>query len=169
MSTERESRLNRPLDGFAFIEAITTLACASDEMSYVALSKGYVGGLYADITASPYKALFNPATSSRRFWSLVQLGRRIDKAIKTLSDQSSPTERGIVVHGNQFIMHCILRMVADVADVSKGDEVEDALVDKAVTRVLSGVRQVMKSTYNDAYLAPLFKNVKKCADIRVWI
>jgi hypothetical protein len=158
--------LESTVDGFEFIEAITTLACASDEMSYVALSKGYVGGLYADITAAPYKALFNPATSSRRLWSLVQLGRRIDKAIKTLSDQSSPTERGIVVHGNRFIMHCILRMVADVADVSKGDEVEDALVDKAVTRVLSGVRQVVESTYNDAYLAPLFKNVKKCADIR---
>ena len=82
------------------IEAITTLACASDEMSYVALAKGYVGGLYADITAAPYKALFNAATSSRRLWSLVQLERRIDKAVKTLSDQASPTERGIVVHGN---------------------------------------------------------------------
>jgi AIPR protein len=70
--------LESTVDGFEFIEAATTLACASDEMSYVALAKGYVGGLYADITSTPYKALFNPSTSSKRLWSLVQLARRID-------------------------------------------------------------------------------------------
>jgi hypothetical protein len=32
--------------------------------------------------------------------------------------------------------------------------------------VLAGVGKVIESTYPDAYLAPLFKNVKKCADIR---
>jgi hypothetical protein len=55
--------LESTVDGFEFIEAITTLACASDEISYVALSKGYVGGLYGDITAAPYKTLFNSSTS----------------------------------------------------------------------------------------------------------
>jgi len=158
--------LESTVDGFEFIEATTTLACASNEMSYVALSKGYVGGLYADITAPPYKALFNPSTSSRRLWNLVQLSRRIDKAIKSLSDQSSLTERGIVVHGNRFIMHCILRNIAESKDISKNDEIEDLMIEKAVKHALSGVREVVESTYNDAYLAPLFKNVKKCADIR---
>src|SRR4030081_2511787 len=36
--------LESTVDGFDFLEAVTTLACASDEMSFVALSKGYVGG-----------------------------------------------------------------------------------------------------------------------------
>jgi hypothetical protein len=36
-----EYREGEPLvDGFEFIEAVTVLACASDQMSYVALSKG---------------------------------------------------------------------------------------------------------------------------------
>jgi hypothetical protein len=158
--------LESTVDGFEFIEAITTLACAGDEMSYVALSKGYVGGLYADITAAPYKALFNPSTSSKRMWSLVQLARRVDKAVKTLSDQASPTERGIVVHGNRFIMHCIMRRISKTNDVSKNEDIVDPVVDDAVKNVLAGVREAIEEKYPDAYLAPFFKNVKKCADIR---
>jgi hypothetical protein len=158
--------LESTVDGFEFIEAVTALACASDEVSYVALSKGYVGGLYADITAAPYKALYNPATSSKRMWSLVQLTRRIDKAVKTFSDQSSPTERGIVVHGNRFIMHCILRQIGKLRDFSKSEMVQEEEIEEAVKRVLARVREIIESTYPDAYLAPLFKNVNKCADIR---
>jgi hypothetical protein len=158
--------LESTVDGFEFIEAVTALACASEEVSYVALSKGYVGGLYADITAAPYKAPYNPATSSKRMWSLVQLTRRIDKAVKTFSDQSSPTERGIVVHGNRFIMHCILRQIGKLRDFSKSEMVQEEEIEEAVKRVLARVREIIESTYPDAYLAPLFKNVNKCADIR---
>jgi hypothetical protein len=154
------------VDGFEFIEAVTSLACASDEMSYVALSKGYVSGLYVDITAAPYKALFNAATSSKGLWSLVQLIRRIDKTIKTLSDQSSPTERGIVVHGNRFIMHCILHRIKKVRGLWVNDEISDQTIEESVKHVLAGVLSVIEEEYTDAYLAPLFKNVKKCTNVR---
>ncbi len=158
--------LESTVDGFEFIEAITALACAGDEISYVALSKGYVGGLYVDITTAPYKALFNPTTSSKRLWSVVQLARRADKAVKTLSDQASPTERGIVVHGNRFMMHCILRSIAKINDLSSNDDIGDPVIEAAVKQVLKGVRAIIETSYPDAYLAPLFKNVRKCADIR---
>jgi hypothetical protein len=134
-------------------------------MSFVALSKGYVGGLYVDITSSPYKALFNSSTSSRRLWSLVQLLRRIDKVVKSNAG-GSPTQRGIVVHGNRFISHCILRQIGKVADLTASDAIKDDLVEGGVTRVLSGVEKIIDKDYADAYLAPLFKNVKKCTDIR---
>jgi hypothetical protein len=154
------------VDGFEFIEAVTSLACASDEMSYVALSKGYVSGLYVDITAAPYKTLFNAATSSKGLWSLVQLTRRIDKTIKTLSDQSSPTERGIVVHGNRFIMHCILHRIQKVRGLWVNEEIDDQTIEESVKHVLAGVLRVIEKEYTDAYLAPLFKNVKKCTNVR---
>jgi hypothetical protein len=154
------------VDGFEFLEAITVLACANDEISYVAQSKGYVGGLYADITAAPYKTLFNGGTSSRRLWSLVQLSRRIDKAIKSSYDQTSPIEQGIVVHGNRFIMHCIMRRIHKDFDIARSDTIDDATIEGAVHHVLQGVRQLIETLYPDAYLAPLFKNVKKCADVR---
>ena len=158
--------LDSTVDGFEFIEAITTLACAGDEISYVALSKGYVGGLYLDINAPPYKALFNASTSSKRLWNLIRLSRRIDKTIKSSYDDSSPAERGIVVHGNRFIMHCILRSLGKIQGVSKDDEISDLTISQSVHDVLSRVQLIISEFYPDAYLAPLFKNVKKCADIR---
>jgi hypothetical protein len=136
-------------------------------MSFVVLSKGYVGGLYTDITAAPYKALFNPTTLSKRLWSLVQLARRIDKAVKTLSDQASPVERGIVVHGNRFIMHCILRRLGKSNNVAESEGIKDDAIEQAVNYVLSTVNKIIEKSYPDAYLAPLFKNVKKCTDIRL--
>jgi hypothetical protein len=157
--------LESNVDGFDFLEAVTVLACASDEISFVALSKGYVGGLYVDITAAPYRALFNPSTSSRRLWSLVQLSRRVDKMIKAKSD-GSPTQRGIVVHGNRFVVHCILRQIGATADLAASDLIKDETIEDAVTNVLSHVGKIIDNDYADAYLAPLFKNVKKCTDIR---
>jgi hypothetical protein len=154
------------VDGFEFIEAVTTLACASSEMSFVALSKGYVGGLYTDITTAPYKALFNSGTSSKRLWSLVQLARRIDKAVKTLTDQTDPVERGIVVHGNRFIMHCVLRQLGRSNNLVESEQIKDNAIEGAVKYVLSTVNKIIEKSYSDAYLAPLFKNVKKCTDIR---
>jgi hypothetical protein len=160
--------LESTIDGFEFIEAVTTLACASDEISYVATSKGYVGGLYADITAAPYKALFNPSTASKRLWSLVQLSRRIDKAVRTLTDEGAqtPTQRGIVVHGNRFLMHCVLRRLEMSNDLSNNGSIEDGDINEAAKQVLDGIVSVIDSNYADAYLAPLFKNVRKCTDVR---
>ncbi|QDL98893.1 AIPR family protein [Rhodopseudomonas palustris] len=159
--------LESTVDGFEFIEGIAVLACASDEISFVALSKGYVGGLYADINTTPYKALFNPSTSSLRLWSLVQLARRIDLAIKKSADQSSPTQRGIVVHGNRFTLHCILRRISQFADISASPSIAEDVIGDAVMHVLAGVSEIIDADYADAYLAPLFKNVKKCTDIRM--
>lgn len=118
-----------------------------------------------DITTTPYRALFNPSTSSRRLWSLVQLSRRVDKIIKVKAD-ASPTQRGVVVHGNRFISHCILRRIATTADLAASDSIKDETIENAVLGVLTGVSKVIDSDYADAYLAPLFKNVKKCTDIR---
>lgn len=36
----------------------------------------------------------------------------------------------------------------------------------AVKHVLSETEKIIDNDYGDAYLAPLFKNVKKCTDIR---
>ena len=50
--------------------------------------------------------------------------------------------------------------------ISPRDQINDAAIEEAVKDVLAGVGKVIGSIYPDAYLAPLFKNVKKCADIR---
>ena len=167
---EYEYREGEPVEsnseGFEFIEAITTLACASSEISLVAMAKGYVGGLYADLTASPYKALFNGGTSSSRLWSLVRLSRRVDSALRGCHNPEEAVERGMVVHGNRFLLHLALRRLAVDHDLSNSEAIPDAAVSEAAERTLDKVKSVLDSNFKDAYLAPLFKNVGKCNSIR---
>jgi AIPR protein len=153
-------------EGFEFIEAITTLACAGDEISYVALAKGYVGGLYADINSAPYKALFNSTTLSKRLWSLVKLVRRAEKCIRNSYNQESAVEKGIVVHGNRLLSHCVLKRIARKSDLANSDAITDEDLGQATTSTLARIREVIDEEYKDAYLAPLFKNVGKCTNIR---
>jgi hypothetical protein len=167
---EYEYREGEPLEsqseGFEFIEAITTLACAGDDISYVAMAKGYVGGLYADISAAPYKALFNAGTSSKRLWSIIKLGRRSEKAIRAVYDKDSPFERGVVVHGNRLLAHCVFRKLAVVYDLVESDQIDDDVLEGVAILVLETVCDTINKEYRDAYLAPLFKNVGKCTVIR---
>lgn len=153
-------------DGFDFIEGIIALACASDDISYVALAKGYVGGLYADISETPYKALFNAGTSSKRLWALVLLGRRIDAYVRKNHDKSSPTIRGTVVHGNRFLMHCILKELEKLNPHDGEHSFTEQEVEGAASTMLNKIDAVVRADYSDAYLARLFKNVTKCDAIR---
>ncbi|MDO9223941.1 MAG: AIPR family protein [Caulobacter sp.] len=156
-------------ESFEFIEAITTLACASSEISYVAMAKGYVGGLYLDINSAPYKTFFNAGTSSRRLWSLVKLSRRIDAEIRAYHSADEPVERGLVVHGNRLLTHCIIRLIAEDEDVSLSSSISDSKIKSAVEVIFDLIKAVISEDYPDAYLAPLFKNVSKCANIRMKI
>jgi hypothetical protein len=59
------------------------------------------------------------------------------------------------------------RSEVEVALIEDPDvHANDASIENAVKDVLSDVGKIIESTYPDAYLAPLFKNVKKCTDIR---
>jgi hypothetical protein len=159
--------LDSSVDSFEFIEAITTLACATNEISYVALAKGYIGGLYAETSATPYKALFNPSTSSKRLWSLVLLSRRVDRALKAAHDPTSNKQRGIIVHGNRFLTHSMFKQLGKTHSLDESTAIHDDEITKAATLVMSIVTPVVVKYYDDAYPAPLFKNVKKCSDILV--
>lgn len=165
-----EFREGEPLeslvDGFEFIEGITVLACAGNEISYVAMAKGYVGGLYANIETTPYRALFNSSTSSGRLWSLVKLSRRIDRELKSAYDQTSNIERGIVVHGNRFSLHCIISRLVGTGKIENSDSISDKVVRSTAKETLRDIREVIEEEYPEAYLARLFKNVGKCTHIR---
>lgn len=166
-----EYREGEPVDstieGFEFVEAITTLACASSEISFVAMAKGYVGGLYLDLTASPYKALFNGSTSSKFLWSLVRLSRFIDAAVRNQYSPDQAVERGIVVHGNRLLLHLTLRRLAAHNDLRSFDTIDKLAITNAVTLTVGKIKGALDEQYKDAYLAPLFKNVGKCTDIRM--
>ena len=74
------------------------------------------------------------------------MSRRIDKTIRTNAD-ASPTQRGIVVHGNRFISHCIFRRIGKSSDLDASDIIKDEVVEDAVMRVLSGVSKIIDKDY----------------------
>jgi len=170
---EYEYREGEPVEstaeGFEFIEAITVLACASSEISFVAMAKGYIGGLYADLTASPYKALFNPGTSSKRLWSLVRLNRRVDAALRGYHNPEEAVERGMIVHGNRLLLHLTLRRLEAGYDLATSEIIPDGVVGDAAKLTFDKVKSVLEKEFKDAYLAPLFKNVGKCGNIRAQV
>ena len=130
------------------------------------MAKGYVGGLYADLSAPPYKALFNAGTSSKRLWSLVCLSRRVDAALRQHHSPDQVVERGMVVHGNRLLLHLTLRRLKASYDISVSDMISEMAINEAAKLTIDKVRLVLENEYKDAYLAPLFKNVGKCANIR---
>jgi hypothetical protein len=158
--------LDSSTDGFDFIEGIIALVCSGTDVSHVATAKGYVGGLYADISSAPYKALFNSGTNSARLWSVVELSRRIDQSVKNSYDRTSAMQKGIVVHGNRFLSHAIFTELAKRFDLSKSKLIPDPDVAKASNDMLCRIETILKADYPDSYLAPLFKNVGKCSSIK---
>jgi ribosome-binding factor A len=60
----------------------------------------------------------------------------------------------------------MFRQIGKSSDLAASDAIKDEAVEDAVMHVLSGVVKTIDKDYADAYLAPLFKNVKKCTDIR---
>jgi len=153
-------------EGFEFIEGITALACAQNDISLVALAKRYIGGLYADIASAPYKTLFNSGTSSDRLWNAVRLVRRVERALKASYNPLVPRERDIAVHGNRFLVHCVLRYLGCCDAHIPEKEISDESVLRAVISRLNAVKLAFDDQYAESYAAPLFKNVTKCTNIR---
>ena len=71
----------------------------------------------------------------------------------------------MIVHGNRFLMHCMFRVLGSKFDLKNGSVIDDADVASAAKKVIDGVTFIVTEYYDDAYPAPLFKNVKKCANI----
>ena len=158
--------LDSSTDSFDFIEAIIALACSGNDISLVATAKGYVGGLYSDISTAPYKSLFNSSTNSSRLWSIVQLGRRIEAAVRAKYDKSSTTQKGLVVHGNRFLAHAIFSELAKKHELARSQDIPEDHIKKVASSLLKKIESVLTSEYPDSYLAPLFKNVSKCVNIK---
>jgi hypothetical protein len=125
--------------------------------------------LYADLESTPYKTFFNTGTDAKRLWSMVRLARSFDEVVKEEFKDPSATERGIIIHGNRFILHCAFRMLARFRGLELADDFTKPELQLVALGVVHRVRDVMDAFYSGAYPAPLFRNVTKCTDIRAKI
>ena len=151
---------------FDLEEATLALACASQDLTLSTQAKREIGRLWEDTTKAPYKALFNGGTSSPVLWRNVRVMRLIDKALHACQTTLDGRAKGFAVHGNRFVAHHVFRSLPS----GLGDASAPALpaaedVKKMVDDLLTATARVADGAYPGGYLAQLFKNQAKLAEI----
>ena len=91
----------------SFDEAIVSLACLNNDISYAVTAKRNVGALSEDITKVPYKVLFNHSTNSNVLLNSILCMRAVEKYLQVKKEHSNNNrERLACIHANRFF--CIL-------------------------------------------------------------
>ena len=116
---------------------------------------------------SLYRRIFNSGTTGQAVWRAVRILRQIDKQLSIEQGKRSGRERQIGVHGNRILAHLVFQDLG--IRVTEGDEtafesaVKDvpSLVESNYAKLVS----VVNNGYASNYLASLFKNATRCADL----
>ena len=124
-------------------------------------AKREVGKLWEDTSKPPYRALFNPGTSSTTVWRAVQIMRMIDAGLQAQLAELEGRDKGFAVHGNRFIAHHVFRRLSVGAVNGSASMPESSCVGELVADVVTRATLVANQAHPGAYLAQLFKNQKK--------
>lgn len=155
----------------SFDEAIVSLACLNNDISYAVTAKRNVGALSEDITKVPYKVLFNHSTNSNVLLNSILCMRAVEKYLQVKKEHSNNNrERLACIHANRFLLHFVLQ------EIKKTPKFDTAVMDREillkevseiVDEILPKIVMSMDGLYPDSYPANIFKNVKKCKEIEV--
>jgi hypothetical protein len=148
-------------------EATVALACASPDPSLSAQAKREIGKLWENTEKAPYKALFNPGVSGPKMWQCIRIMRSIDQALQQKLASVSGRDSGFLIHGNRYIGHMVFqRLPTAVVNASSPLPADiDATIRKHVGDIYVSLSTQANALYPQAYLAQLFKNQKKLAEI----
>lgn len=151
---------------FDLEEATVALACASTDLAMSTQAKREIGRLWDNTGKAPYKALFNAGTSSALLWRHVRLMRLIDSALQSFQGTLDGRERGFAVHGNRFVAHHVFRALPLPPGAAAPYPVPpDHEVLSLVGNALGATMDAANRLYPGAYLAQLFKNQAKLAEV----
>lgn len=167
MRTEDFLRAEKAFD---LIESTTALACASGSVRLVVQLKREIGKLWEDITRAPYKELFNATTPGPYVWRVVQVQRKVDKALDTFFRRGGLYKHyAVATHGNrmisamvfanlpgQFLRDPATDLEAEIVDVSIANQVDAAVV---------ALSTQVERLYPNAMVPILFKNLSKCEQL----
>lgn len=162
------AKLDDPEHQITLDETIISQACSSSELSLVALAKGNVGALTENIEKQPYKLLFNTGTNSFALYNGVQVLRTVDRLLKQHEAISTGRKKLVLVHGNRFLLHLILRKIksADGFDTKYlSKDCITTLVNEHFQSQWDSAFNAMEEKFPDAYPAYLFRNVGKLKEL----
>lgn len=154
-------------ESFDLAEATIARACFLPETSLAVQAKAAIGRLWDDIEKSPYKKIFNPLVTGPDLWKLVQV-LRIVEAVLTGFQKLDGKERLLAVHGNRFLAHLVFQILKsdlEAQDTSLSDEFKSKITN-TINAVYWEVLEIIEDQFPNSYLASLFKNQSKCADIK---
>ncbi|WP_437326297.1 AIPR family protein [Sorangium sp. So ce381] len=151
-------------NGLDLAEATVARACRQTDITFTVNAKAEIGRLWQDIERAPYKVLFNSSVSGPSIWRLVQILRLVESQLVKFRKDADGRKRLLVVHGNRFVAHTVMRtMPSDV--LSGGAALDEAAVVKTTKKMVTDVLSIVNQLYADAYLANLFKNIEKCRQV----
>ncbi len=151
------------------IEVTTALACSSGDPGIAVQLKTGIGRFFADLTKSPYKAIFNASLSGAKAFNSVVIQRSIDQWIedekKAMAKKSGPGW-GVLVHGNRILSAAVFSHYSDAIIAQPIVEFAAQKLSPDISSVCNKVRNKMVATvkkkYSNTFLAVSFKNVTIC-------
>jgi len=153
--------------GFNIRAATVSAACASGDLKLAVASKRYISGLWDDIKKEPYTKLFNDTTTAVYLWNIVQLMTAVDAKLAERAEDLEGRERLIAVHGNRFILFCVLSEVAleKLKDPASDLNPVRAKCEQLALDTLKALIPAINKKFPDAYPGNIFKNQDRQAEL----
>jgi hypothetical protein len=100
-------------------------------------------------------------------WRAVQILRAVSDELEKFEKSKYPRGELVNVHGNRFILHRVFLdpKVQSFRDLSRSDTDVISASRKAARKIFADCSIVIENLFPNAYLANLFKNAKKCAEL----
>jgi hypothetical protein len=146
-------------------EATVALACANSDLAYSTLAKREIGRLWEDTAKAPYKALFNASLSGTKMWRTIM--RAIEEAITQRLKLLTGRDEGYLIHGNRFLAHRVFQKLPSdwLINLSVLPTGMVVRIEAELETALTETTCTADALYPQAYLANLFKNQSKLAEI----
>ncbi|NDI86800.1 AIPR family protein [Undibacterium crateris] len=133
-------------------ELALTLALSGDSIANVVLAKRNAGSL-TDRNGH-YHKLFAAGIEAQTIWPMVQKLRKTTKALNEFANSQTAREAQLAIHGNRFIEHIALTTYRKTPTIDIIRVIHEQLL------------KIVNERFPESYLAVLFKNAKKCGELK---
>ncbi|SDD96924.1 AIPR family protein [Rhodospira trueperi] len=154
---------------FGLVEATVALVCFQHDVTLCVQAKREIGKIWEDLDSPAYVSLFNDGLTGSKMWNVVKLLRIIEDIIRTKkADDIDHKTKQILTHGNRFIPHIVMQKLetSGVDDPSFSEKVDSCSISALTERVIDQTETTINADFPGAYIQTLFKNNKKCQDIK---
>jgi AIPR protein len=157
-------------ESFDLAEATIARACYLPDSALSVQAKAAIGRLWDDIEKAPYKKIFNTSVTGPDLWKLVQVLWTVEETLAEFQKLDG-RERLLAVHGNRFLTHLVFQTIESDLELQKTHLSPEfkATVISTTREIYQELLEVIGNQYPNSYLASLFKNQGKCADIKACV